>query len=182
MNRYQQAVKEALENPNAVILDTETTGLSNDARIIDLGILAMDGKEILSETYNPQVPLPEIITQITGYTDSDVKDCPTFTSKAKEIYDLLKDKLIIGWNIQFDMKRLNYEFSLAGLPPLSNCFDVMRPYAMAFGYIKGSYYTRKLCEAKVDMKVEGIQTHHALGDCIDTLAVAKAFVECDIRD
>lgn len=94
--------------------DLETTGvnITND-RIVEISILKVfpDGKEE-SKTWlvNPEIPIPKEVTAIHGISDADVADKPNFKQLAKEIYNLIKDSDLGGFNSnRFDIPLLAEE-------------------------------------------------------------------------
>ena len=95
--------------------DLETTGLdvTND-RIIEIGILKMnpDGsQERYEKRINPEIPISKESSEITGISDDDVKDCPTFAQVAQEIADFIGDADLAGYNSnKFDIPVLAEEF------------------------------------------------------------------------
>ena len=95
--------------------DLETTGLdvTND-RIIEIAILKMnpDGsKEHYSKRVNPEMPISPESSEITGISDADVQDCPTFKELASEIAAFLGDADLAGYNSnKFDIPVLAEEF------------------------------------------------------------------------
>ena len=103
-----------------VIFDLETTGLDLvKDRIIQISYIKVypDGKEERgNELINPERHIEPIITQLTGISDEDVKDKPTF----KQIAQLLSDKFsgsdFAGFNSNnFDIPLLSEEFLRAGI-------------------------------------------------------------------
>ncbi len=103
-----------LKRPLA-FFDLETTGLDiAKDRIVEISILKVspDGKE---ETYtrriNPTIPMSKQASEITGITDSDLKDMPTFKEVAPEIVKFLDNCDIAGYNSnKFDIPLLAEEF------------------------------------------------------------------------
>ena len=95
--------------------DLETTGLdvTND-RIIEIAILKMnpDGsKEHYSKRVNPEMPISPESSEITGISDADVQDCPTFKELAPEVAAFLGDADLAGYNSnKFDIPVLAEEF------------------------------------------------------------------------
>lgn len=89
-----------------VSLDLETTGFNpKKDKIIEFGAIKFDlsgNKETLKFFVNPGIPLPQIITHITGITDKDLKSAPKFEEKMDEIKNFIGDLPIIGHNIKFD--------------------------------------------------------------------------------
>lgn len=96
-----------------VLLDLETTGLQTQTdRITEVALMKMQGPEIL-DTYstliNPQWPIPEVITTITGISDEMVADAPTIEDVKQEILDFMGDRVLIAHNARFDKAFLEKE-------------------------------------------------------------------------
>ena len=74
-----------------VIFDLETTGLDLvKDRVIQISYIKVypDGREERGDhLVNPEKPIEPIITQLTGISNDDVKDKPTFKQLAKELAD-----------------------------------------------------------------------------------------------
>ena len=94
--------------------DLETTGINitND-RIVEISILKVhpDGKEErYTRLVNPTIPIPAEVTKVHGITDADVADKPTFKELAKDIYNMIKDSDLGGFNSnRFDIPLLAEE-------------------------------------------------------------------------
>lgn len=103
-----------------VVFDLETTGLDlvND-RIIQISFIKVlpDGKEERENIFiNPEKPIPTEVTQLTGISDKDVTDAPTFRQKAKELADRFSGCDFAGFNSnRFDVPMLAEEFLRAGV-------------------------------------------------------------------
>ena len=103
-----------------VIFDLETTGLDLvKDRIIQISYIKVypDGREERgNELVNPEKPIEPIITQLTGISNEDVKDKPTF----KQLGAVLAEKFtgcdFAGFNSNhFDIPLLAEEFLRAGI-------------------------------------------------------------------
>ena len=72
-----------------VIFDLETTGLDLvKDRIIQISYIKVypDGREERgNELINPERPIDAMITQLTGISDADVKDKPTFKQLGQKL-------------------------------------------------------------------------------------------------
>lgn len=95
----------------AVICDFETTGLLKPKRapitqqpyIIEVGIYRTDTQKAISQLINPGKPLPPKITKITGITDGDLKDKPSFIEFFPEIVGIFSGTdYFIAHNAPFD--------------------------------------------------------------------------------
>ncbi|MCR5364863.1 MAG: 3'-5' exonuclease [Prevotella sp.] len=103
-----------------VVFDVETTGLDLvKDRIIQISYIKVypDGREERgNELINPEKPLDPFITQLTGFTDDDLKDKPTFKQLAKKLEEIFKGSDIAGFNSNFfDVPLLAEEFLRAGI-------------------------------------------------------------------
>lgn len=103
-----------------VVFDLETTGLDivND-RIFQLSYIKVypDGKEERENIYfNPQKPIPQEVIELTGTTNEDVADKPTFKDLSKELEEKFSGCDFAGYNSNhFDVPMLSEEFYRAGI-------------------------------------------------------------------
>lgn len=107
----------ALEGP-LVLVDIETNGLNHvRGRVIEVAAIRIENGQI-TRTFNklldPETPIPYFITQLTGITDHDVADAPTFAQVAEELYEVLDGALFVAHNVRFDYSFLKQEFKNVG--------------------------------------------------------------------
>jgi len=103
-----------------VVLDLETTGIWIEKdKIIELALIRCmpDGsRHIYEKRVNPGMPIPQEAKEITGITDKDVKDAPSFKDIAKEVLDFIGDADLGGFNVErFDLPLLTREFQEVNL-------------------------------------------------------------------
>ena len=103
-----------------VIFDLETTGLDLvKDRIIQLSYIKVypDGREVRGdELINPEKPIPDEVVALTGISNEDVKDKPTFKQLASKICEVFTGSDIAGYNSNhFDVPLLAEEFLRAGI-------------------------------------------------------------------
>ena len=103
-----------------VVFDLETTGLDLvKDRIIQLSYIKVypDGhEERVNHLINPEVHILPEITQLTGISDEDVKDQPTFRELAPTLRDKFTGCDFAGFNSNhFDIPLLAEEFLRAGI-------------------------------------------------------------------
>jgi DNA polymerase III epsilon subunit family exonuclease len=100
------------------VVDVETTGLEpEEDRMIEVGIVHFeDGEveEIYGQLVDPECPLPERVTEITGITESDLEGKPTFEAVADEVVDHLTGVGIVAYNLDFDRSFIEAELEHAG--------------------------------------------------------------------
>ena len=107
-----------------IVLDTETTGLSEDNgdREIELGCVELLNRKLsgndLHIYFNPERESHEDALKVHGLTTDFLRDKPKFAAMADEIVEYLRDAELIIHNAAFDVGFLNKELERAGLPPL----------------------------------------------------------------
>lgn len=98
-----------------VVIDTETTGLAPSSdRIIEIGAVKFqNGKpiETFNTLINPGRPIPEESINIHHITDDMVKDSPKVSQVLKAFEDFIDCPVVIGHNLEFDLKFLFYSGS-----------------------------------------------------------------------
>jgi DNA polymerase-3 subunit epsilon len=103
----------------AIYYDTETTGLKAEKdRIIEIAFYDPERKKDLVSFINPETPIPEESTKITGITDEMVKTAPKFSAVIPSILAFCSEPcvLIAHNNDSFDIFFLKEEFKRAGVP------------------------------------------------------------------
>ncbi len=128
--------------------DLETTGTNTAKdRIVEIAIIRVepDGTEI-SKTWrvNPEIPIPPEASKIHGIYDDDVKNEKTFKEIAPEIYEMIHDADLAGFNSnRFDVPLLAEELLRAeididlknnNLIDIQNIFHKMEPRNLAAAY------------------------------------------------
>ena len=103
-----------------IVFDLQTTGLDfiRD-RIIQISYIKVspDGTEERENLFvNPEKPIPHEVVELTGITNDDVKDAPTFKALAPQLSEKFKGCDFAGYNSNhFDIPMLAEEFLRAGI-------------------------------------------------------------------
>jgi DNA polymerase III subunit epsilon len=146
------------------IVDIETTGghaISNG--ITEIAIIIYDGITEVSryETLvNPEKPIPIYIRALTGITQEMVNAAPVFNDIAHEVYNLLRDKIFIAHNVNFDYSFLKHHLNKSGFDLNCKKICTVRLGRKIFPGLP-SYSLGKLCSS---LGVQIISRHRALGD------------------
>ncbi len=158
------------------IVDVETTGFDPYSNAItEIGIVILRGHDILKEystLINPQQKIPAEITQLTGISDKMVKDAPTISSVRRHIRDLLSSHIIIGHNVNFDLKFLNAERLAVGHHKLDTVTLAAILYPEA-----GRFSLESLASFLNLPDGDNPQTHRALDDAQQTAELFLALWE-----
>ncbi len=131
------------------IVDVETTGSrTQNGRIIEIGILRIEGGKLVSSftsLLNPEQAIPSNITFLTGITDADVNKAPVFNSLSKKILELLDGCVFVAHNASFDYTFLKHEFKRIGI----------------------EFNAQTICSVKLSRKLFPEFTQHNLGVLIE---------------
>jgi DNA polymerase-3 subunit epsilon len=107
-----------------IALDTETTGFdpATGHRIVEIGCVEMHGRVRTGATFqaylNPERDMPEEAFNVHGLSSSFLADKPVFAQVADKFLAFIGDDPLVIHNAQFDMRFINHELGLLGLPPL----------------------------------------------------------------
>ena len=100
-----------------VSLDLETTGLQPARdRIVQIGAITIeDSAQHFDMLVNPGAPIPANSTAIHGLRASDLQDAPAFPLALPPLRDFVSGRIILGYNIGFDLAVLSAEAKRHGL-------------------------------------------------------------------
>lgn len=137
-----------------VIFDTETTGLpkpmattdlKDQPKIIELGIVVVEGEEVVGN-HNwliwPEEQISAEITKITGIKNEDLVGCKTFQEIVDEVVAVFAGaEYAVAHNMQFDrslltleLRRINATGRSTGFKFPPNCICSVQEYHHLFGH------------------------------------------------
>jgi DNA polymerase III subunit epsilon len=163
-----------LRNP-VVFLDLETTGMNIATdRIVEIALLKVniDGSEEEKQLrINPEMPIPDEVSQIHGIYDEDIKDAPTFRQVAKTLAKFIEGCDLAGFNSnRFDIPLLAEEFLRADVD-----IDLKKHKFIDVQAIFHKMEKRTLAAAyKFYCNSDLVDAHSAMADTRATYEVLKA--------
>ncbi|MDE2109323.1 MAG: 3'-5' exonuclease [Gammaproteobacteria bacterium] len=146
---------------DAVIMDTETTGLldKSNVEVIELAAINMKGKPVYHGIFKPKYKIPVKVIKIHHITNERVESAPAFSDKWKHINSTLRGRVIVTYNAEFDRIVLARTCQLHKV----EMFDARWECAMwAYKYFLETGSFRKLGGE-----------HRALADCRATLRLIQ---------
>ena len=158
--------------------DLETTGVDvAKDRIVEIAIFKVypnGNKESKTWLVNPEMKIPFLSTQVHGITDEKVANEPTFKELSGQIYNMIKDSDLAGFNSdRFDIPLLAEELLRVGVDfDMKNRFSVdvqtifhkMEERTLSAAY---KFYCGQLLE----------NAHSAEADTMATYEILKAQLE-----
>ncbi|GAA0059867.1 UNVERIFIED_CONTAM: bifunctional DnaQ family exonuclease/ATP-dependent helicase [Streptococcus canis] len=152
------------------VIDLEATNAGVTAAIIQVGIVIIEGKEIV-ETYqtdiNPHEPLSDHIKTLTGITDDQLAKAPDFSQVAKTIYELISDCVFVAHNVKFDANLLAEALFLEGYDLLTPRVDTVELAQIFFPHLEK--YNLSYLSKQLGLDLE--EAHTALADAKATAAL-----------
>ncbi|GGD25429.1 3'-5' exonuclease [Flavobacterium orientale] len=158
--------------------DLETTGVDvAKDRIVEISIFKVfpnGNKESKTWLVNPEMKIPFLSTQVHGITDEKVANEPTFKELSGQVYNMIKDSDLAGFNSdRFDIPLLAEELLRAGVDfdmknrvsvDVQTIFHKMEERTLSAGY---KFYCGKSLE----------NAHSAEADTMATYEILKAQLE-----
>lgn len=165
---------------NALILDTETTGLDSDAEVIELAVIDCAGQSLIDTLVRPARQIPADATAIHGITDQMVATAPSWPEVRGQLLELLASgRHLVIYNASYDLRLIRQSDALHGLEtPVMAAHCAMLTYAEHWGDIdqrRGGYRWQRLgyAAAQQGVEIQG-KAHRAMADCLTTLGVLRA--------
>jgi DNA polymerase III subunit epsilon len=162
-----------------VVVDLETTGGSaNSDAITEIGALKLRGGELLGRIeslVNPGVPIPPMITILTGITESMVLPAPRVAEILPAFLEFAGDAVIVGHNIRFDCAFLDAALVAHGYPRLTN--RRVDTLALARRLVRDEIPNLRLHTLARHFRTSIEPTHRAYADAAATAEVLHALLE-----
>ena len=168
-----------LNRRDVIIVDTETTGLSKSAEVIEIVALDTTGKVRFHALSMPQEAIPVSASNIHGLTSAHLrklraKPWPDTHTKLAAILE--NAKVLIAWNASFDRRMLEQTAAQHGL-----YFGVALPWRDALKDYRAfrpglrSYSLGNVMQSE-RLRYNG-QSHRAEADCRAVLAIMRSVAQ-----
>ncbi|MCX6198795.1 MAG: exonuclease domain-containing protein [Bacteroidetes bacterium] len=161
------------------IVDIETTGgHASGNGTTEVCIHLHDGEKVFKQyetLINPQAHIPYYITGLTGITNEMVKNAPPFSDVAKEIFELLNNRVFVAHSVNFDysflknaLKQHEYELNCKKLCTVRLSRKIFPGFS--------SYSLGNLCGS---LEIPLNNRHRAGGDAAATVILFEKLLQAD---
>lgn len=195
---HKSEVEKILEGKNSIcVFDTETTGLEKDAKIIQFSAIKYEITPELKlkpmasvNTYiNPEMILPDVITELTGITQDTVDAAKPERFVVDEVMAILDSSDIwAGQNVNFDLLKIENMCKRTGFPydPKPSIdtlkmarhlipLDKIEPIAKSLGYKRGNHKLETI--TKYLFPNHQAKYHDSMEDVSATAMCLEKFIE-----
>lgn len=177
MSLREQKGNSLIEFPNKYIaFDIETTGLDPMYdEIIEIGAIKIEnGKEVevFSTLVKPKYEIDEFISELTGITNEMVKESPSIDAVLPKFIDFIKDSIILGHNVNFDINFIYDNLIKCDMNPITNDFiDTLRLSRKLLPELKH----HRLSDLADYYNINTVGSHRSLKDVRMTIEVYNNF-------
>ncbi|WP_052947924.1 3'-5' exonuclease [Aneurinibacillus tyrosinisolvens] len=155
-----------------LILDVETTGLDEEAEIIEIGVIDSQENILFESLIKPTIPIPEEATYIHGITNEAVAEAPNWSEVWPKLQSVLAGRLILISNEEFDKRMVMQTCGKWGIQePALQTACVMETYRLYEGVDRWT----SLDDIRFYERLEKSQgrSRRSIGDCLTVLELIR---------
>ena len=164
-----------LADLTCVVFDTETTGLTDGDRIVQIAGLRLVRGRLTGERFDtlvdPGRPVPPASTAIHGITDRMLRGAPDLAAALAAFRHFCEGSVLIAHNAPFDMGFLRRAETETGIRFDNRVLDTVLLSAMVWG--QSADHTLDGLASRLGIQIPPENRHRAMGDAI---ATAEAFL------
>lgn len=168
-----EAARELLQM-NLLILDTETTGMSSEDQVIELGIIDVNGTVKADLLIDTDRKIDKYAYQVHGITKSMIMQFGNWACEGLAVQQLLQNSdAVVMYNAPFDKRLLAQSAEAHGLD--GEFYREEMSSVCLMQLFKQYNYDKKLSLAKAlgSCGIKPREQHRAVADCHDTLVLLR---------
>lgn len=172
--RAREAIGKLLDRDDVLILDTETTGLSQ-AEVIEVAVIDTRGEVLLESLVAPRVKrMNPYAERVHGISLKMLEGAPSWPEVFPALAALAERRTILAWNAPFDASMLRQTSERWAIEHPSWLFVcAMRLYAKRRG-LRARGLHKALADERLTHLLARYASHRALGDTRFVLEVLRA--------
>jgi len=154
-----------------VYLDTETTGLSYNSEIVEIGIVDHDGMVLFESLVRPAHPIPADVIAIHNIDNEMIQGSRAWPTIWPIVRELVLNRTVATYNADYDLRILRNSLTQYGLAWKENLkmFCIMKLYAQfraEWDPRRGAYRYFSLDNAGRSSGISLPNTHRATADTL----------------
>lgn len=159
------------------IIDVETTGGDpKRERITEIAIVLHDGQQVIDQfqsLVNPEVPIPDFITRVTGIDNDMVRDAPRFFEIARQVVEMTEGAIFVAHNARFDYSFVQKEFRRLGYTFTRKQLCTVKWSRKLMPRLR-SHSLGNLCK---HLNIDNPQAHRAMSDAMATTTLFEHLLQ-----
>lgn len=167
---------------NPLFLDTETTGLDDQAEIVEISVLDINGNVIFDTLVKPKKPIGSEASAINNIDNSMLENAPYFYEIMDDLKAIFKGRTVVIYNANYDTRLLHQSAKAWGKQWTDfNSLCAMLLYSWFVGEWRDDLSLRwhKLIDASERFGSDTYNAHRAKGDCLMTIDVVKGIANAE---
>lgn len=161
------------------VVDTETTGYTPKyAKMVEIAAVkiypdfTIDYENTFSELINPEISIPYNAYKVHNISNDMVKDKPLIQDIMPSFLSFAKDSVIVGHNVNFDMRFIKHEAQNCNLPlTFNHVLDTLSLSKKAVPNLEAYKLDNLIGYFNINLNINNSDRHRALFDAVNTAIV-----------
>lgn len=161
------------------VVDTETTGYTPKyAKMVEIAAVkiypdfTIDYKNTFSELINPEISIPYNAYKVHNISNDMVKDKPLIQDIMPSFLSFAKDSVIVGHNVNFDMRFIKHEAQNCNLPlTFNHVLDTLSLSKKVVPNLEAYKLDNLIDYFNINLNIDNSDRHRALFDAVNTAIV-----------
>ena len=161
-------------NDGCLFLDAETTGLDEQAEVVEMSVIDALGQTVFNALVRPSVSIPAEATAVHGIENEHVTDAPSWADVHDDFCRAVAGRPVVIYNADYDLRVIRQTTTQHGLTmPEIDGRCAMHLYARWYGERRedGRFHWQKLGAAAQQCGIAVNGAHRGLADCMTTLQI-----------
>lgn len=161
------------------VVDTETTGYTPKyAKMVEIAAVkiypdfTIDYENTFSELINPEINIPYNAYKVHNISNDMVKDKPLIQDIMPSFLSFAKASVIVGHNVNFDMRFIKHEAQNCNLPlTFNHVLDTLSLSKKAVPNLEAYKLDNLIDYFNINLNIDNSDRHRALFDAVNTAIV-----------
>lgn len=161
------------------VVDTETTGYTPKyAKMVEIAAVkiypdfTIDYENTFSELINPEISIPYNAYKVHNISNDMVKDKPLIQDIMPSFLSFAKDSVIVGHNVNFDMRFIKHEAQNCNLPlTFNHVLDTLSLSKKAVPNLEAYKLDNLIDYFNINLNIDNSDRHRASFDAVNTAIV-----------
>jgi DNA polymerase-3 subunit epsilon len=176
-------IQQSAEIERFLVIDTETTGLGADHRVVEIGVVEIVNRRVTGREFhvyvNPERSMDAEAESVHGLTSRFLADKPKFHEIADEFIEFLGENAqLVAHHATFDINKINAEFKRLGSSfMLDETFQIVDTMKLSRKMFPGQRATMDALCDRLNVSRQERQVSGLHGALVDARILARVFLQ-----